>query len=212
MRVVVVYGSSRGGTAGLARMIAEALVDHDVLADLGEANTVDDLESYDAVIVGGALYNQRWHPDATWFVERNLEALRATKVWFFSSGPLDNSARSGALAPLPQVRELARRADVRGHMTFGGMLEPKPSKLLSLMSWGKPGDYRDPQQVAEWVELIVPRLGEAKATIVLPDAPLSDGEDRLAARVLRRLAAAGEEGDESAEDLGLDVLLEVSEG
>jgi menaquinone-dependent protoporphyrinogen oxidase len=211
VRVLVVYASSRGGTAGLARMVAEAFIRHDIAADIGEANLVDELDGYDAVIVGGALYNGRWHGDATWFVDRNLEALQATSVWFFSSGPLDNSARSGAIAPVAQVQELARHADIRGHMTFGGVLESKPTGFLSsLFSWGKPGDYRDPQQIIEWVDRIVAKLGEPRRTIVLPDA--NSGGERVATRVFRRLAAAGEPIGDGGDDLGLDVFAELSEG
>jgi menaquinone-dependent protoporphyrinogen oxidase len=192
-------------------MVAEAFLQYDIAADIGDANLVDDLEGYDAVVVGGALYNGRWHSDATWFVDRNLDALLATSVWFFSSGPLDDSARSGALAPVPQVQELARYADIRGHMTFGGVLEAKPAGFLSsLFSWGKPGDYRDPQQVSEWVERIAAKLAEPKRTIVLPDSG-SSGE-RVTTRVFRRLASAGEVIGEGSDDLGLDVLAELSEG
>jgi menaquinone-dependent protoporphyrinogen oxidase len=210
VQVLVVYASSRGGTEGLAQWVAEALVERGVDADLGHANAVDELERYDGVIVGGALYNQRWHQDATWFVERNLDGLRSRSVWFFSSGPLDSSARTGALAPLPQVQELARRADIRGHMTFGGVLEPKSSGFLSsLLSWGKPGDFRDPQHVKEWVDLIVTRLDQPRTTITLPD--VETGSERVAARVLRRLVAAGEDPDDGADDLGLDVLVETSD-
>jgi menaquinone-dependent protoporphyrinogen oxidase len=187
-------------------MVAESLGAHGLPVDLGDVNSVDDLDGYDAIIVGGALYNGKWHRDAAWFVERNVEALRATNVWFFSSGPLDDSARSGALAPVPQVQQLARHADIRGHMTFGGVLEPKSrSFFASFMSWGKPGDFRDPQQVAEWVERIVARLAEPR-TITLPDV---DSEPSgVASRMLRRLVAAGEGYDDGTEDLGLDVLLE----
>jgi menaquinone-dependent protoporphyrinogen oxidase len=208
VRVLVIHASSRGGTTGLAQMVAEALVIHGVTADLGGASEVDEIEGYDAVIVGGALYNGRWHSDATWFVERNLDALRATSVWFFSSGPLDDSARSGALAPIAQVQELARNADIRGHMTFGGVLERKSSGFLSsLVSYGKPGDYRSQDQVEEWVARIVARLAEPKQVITLPDVE-AEAEKRITTRVLRRLAAAGEGGDDASEDLGLDVLMD----
>jgi menaquinone-dependent protoporphyrinogen oxidase len=200
VRVLVVYGSSRGGTAGLAHMVAEAFVARDILADVGDSADVDDVSDYDSVILGGALYNGRWHQDASWFVERNLESLRALPVWFFSSGPLDDSARSGAIAPIDQVQDLARRADIRGHMTFGGVLEKRPSRFLSaLLAWGKPGDFRDRQQVEEWVERIIIRLNEPPS-----DATTSDPADEPPPpkRALRRLIHA-RRGDD---DLGLDVF------
>jgi menaquinone-dependent protoporphyrinogen oxidase len=205
VRVLIVYGTSRGGTAGLAHMVAEAFVAQDIVADVGSANEVDSFEDYNAVLVGGALYNGRWHADASWFVERNLQDLRAVPSWFFSSGPLDDSASSGALAPVPQVQELARRADIRGHMTFGGYLAPRSSGLLSaLLSWGKPGDYRDRRQVDEWVGRIIARLRDPRTTVSLPD--LAPAPERVRTGLLRRLNAAGDHLDDSVEDLGLDVL------
>jgi menaquinone-dependent protoporphyrinogen oxidase len=200
VRVLVVYGSSRGGTAGLAHMVAEAFVARGILADVGDSADVDDVSDYDSVILGGALYNGRWHQDASWFVERNLESLRQLPVWFFSSGPLDDSARSGSIAPIDQVQDLARRADIRGHMTFGGVLEKRPSRFLSaLLAWGKPGDFRDRQQVDEWVERIIVRLNEP-----LPEATAAESEDDPPPpkRALRRLIHA-RRGDD---DLGLDVF------
>lgn len=216
MRVLVVYGSSRGGTAGLAQMVAEAFVAQGVLADIGDAADIDDIADYDAVVLGGALYNGRWHSDATWFVERNLDALRQAQVWFFSSGPLDDSARSGALAPVEQVQDLARRADIRGHMTFGGVLEKRASRWLSsLLAWGRPGDFRDRQHVDEWVGRIVTRLGEPQPEITVPATNESVAPPPK--RVLRRLSHSRVDGDDHADDdgayidsadddLGLDVL------
>lgn len=184
-------------------MVAEALVERGVEAEVGPAAEVDEVEGYDGIIVGGALYNGRWHQDATAFVGRHLDVLRATRVWFFSSGPLDDSARSGALAAVPQVRDLARETDVCGHVTFGGYLEPRsPGWLSGLLSYGRPGDYRDPAQVAEWVDRIVLRLGEPKISLRLPDVrPPTRG---VAGRMFRRLRDAGD--DNSDDDLGLDVL------
>lgn len=169
MRVLVVHGSTRGGTEGLARLVADALVAHGVTADIGAAAAVDDLEPYDAVVVGGALYHDRWHHDAARFVDHHLGELQTKQVWFFSSGPLDDSARSGALAPVPQVRELGRRVDIRGHMTFGGVLDHQPGGFLgSLLAWGKPGDFRDPEHVAEWVARIVVQLAMPPTPVTAP--------------------------------------------
>jgi menaquinone-dependent protoporphyrinogen oxidase len=208
VRVLVVYGSARGGTAGLAHMVAEAFVARDILADVGDSADVDEIGDYDAVVLGGALYNGRWHQEASWFVERNLEDLRQRPVWFFSSGPLDESARDGAMAPVDQVQDLARRADIRGHMTFGGVLEKRPSRFLSaLLAWGKPGDFRDRDHVDEWVERIVARLGEAlpesdEAAVGTAAGTAATDEPAPAKRTRRRLihARSGED------DLGLDVL------
>jgi menaquinone-dependent protoporphyrinogen oxidase len=199
VRVLVVYGSSHGGTAGLASMVAEAFVALDLSADLGDAADVDDLDGYDAVVVGGALYDGRWHADAREFVERNAASLQQRAVWLFSSGPLNDSARSGALAPVIGVQELARTVEARGHMTFGGRLDkPRGGFLGSMLAWGPPGDYRDGGQVTEWVRRIAARLKSQEST-TLPD--LADTSQRVAYRA--------QFSDDADGDLGLDVFSDI---
>ena len=92
MKVLVTYGSQRGGTQGLARMVAEGLHDQGFGVDLVAAKDVRSVDDYDAVIVGGALYAYRWHKDARRFVRRHAKALRQRPTYLFSSGPLDDSA------------------------------------------------------------------------------------------------------------------------
>jgi menaquinone-dependent protoporphyrinogen oxidase len=47
------------------------------------AAKVRDLSPYDAVMVGGALYANRWHRDARRYVARHVDALRRVPVWCF---------------------------------------------------------------------------------------------------------------------------------
>jgi menaquinone-dependent protoporphyrinogen oxidase len=171
MRVVVLHGSTHGGTAGLGRMIAEAFTRRDISADVGSAADVDDLSGYDAVVVGGALYFDRWHHDAREFVRRNEQTLRGMPVWFFSSGPLDDSARGGAIAPVAQVLRLARAVEIRGHMTFGGCLDRATIGFRdAVWAHGRKGDYRDADQVAEWVYRIAAALAPAAPAAVISGA------------------------------------------
>ena len=50
----------------------------------------------------------------------------------------DDTARSGATAPVEQVQEIARRIEARGHMTFGGALSPDAHGFFA-RSMAKPG-------------------------------------------------------------------------
>jgi menaquinone-dependent protoporphyrinogen oxidase len=92
-RVLVAYGSKLGGTAGLAETVGDGLRRRGLTAEVRPAATVDSLEGYDAVIVGGALYAGRWHRDARRFVKRHARELRARPVWMFSSGPLGDDGQ-----------------------------------------------------------------------------------------------------------------------
>jgi menaquinone-dependent protoporphyrinogen oxidase len=155
MRVLVVYGSKRGGTAELARMVGKAFAERGWSVEIQDAASVATIGDADAVVVGGALYMNRWHRDAVRFVKRHGDALRERPVWFFSSGPLDDSARSGDTAPVAQVNALASSIEIKGHMTFGGRLTSDAKGLIaSRMAKQAAGDWRDPQHVREWVHQI----------------------------------------------------------
>jgi menaquinone-dependent protoporphyrinogen oxidase len=54
MRILVTYGSRRGGTQGLAEMVADDLLAEGFDVDLLPPRRVRRLDGYDAVIVGGA--------------------------------------------------------------------------------------------------------------------------------------------------------------
>ncbi len=162
MRVLVVYGSKRQGTAGLAEMVADGFRREGVRAVVAPADAVRDLDLYDAVIVGGALYAGRWHKDARRFVKRLDRQLRARPVWFFSSGPLDGSAEDHEIPPTHQVAALMARIGARGHVTFGGRLAPDAHGFpASAMAKDHAGDWRDPTHAATWAREVAATLAPA---------------------------------------------------
>jgi menaquinone-dependent protoporphyrinogen oxidase len=159
MTVLVTYGSTRGGTEGLAGTVADGLRSEGLDVDLAPARSVRSVGGYEAVIVGGALYAFRWHRDARRFVRRHAAELRHRPTWFFSSGPLDESAAQGEIPPVKGVDALMRRVGARGHATFGGRLSPDARGWpASAMAKKHAGDWRDPEQVRAWVRSIAPEL------------------------------------------------------
>lgn len=164
MRVLVVFGSKRGGTAGLAEMIGDALIEAGCKAVVCPARDARDLDGLDAVIVAGALYANRWHRQARRFVKRNADRLRGLPVWLVSSGPLDDSADHDDLPATKQVRKLADSIGARGHVTFGGRLTVDAKGFpASAMAKTKAGDYRDPAHVQQWVATVVSQLQSPKS-------------------------------------------------
>ena len=77
MRVLVTWSSQRGGTEGIGRMLAEALGTRgfDVVAK--PAAQLPRLDTFDAVVVGGALYANCWRADLRRFVNRHREQLHS---------------------------------------------------------------------------------------------------------------------------------------
>jgi menaquinone-dependent protoporphyrinogen oxidase len=152
MRILVTYGSTRGGTQGLAEMVAG-----DLHADGFEVTVlppwqVRRLDGYDAVIVGGALYAGRWHRAAR------------RPAFFFSSGPVDDSAARADIPPVKGVKALMEKTGVREHVTFGGRLRPDARGFpAGAMAKKLAGDWRDDEHVKQWTRTIASRLrGEVR--------------------------------------------------
>jgi menaquinone-dependent protoporphyrinogen oxidase len=160
MRILVTYGSKMGGTAGLAQMVADDLIAGGHEAEARPAGPMSDLAEFDAVVVGGALYAMRWHKAARRFVKRHAAILKPMPVYFFSSGPLDDSAVEKSIPPTKQVAKLMTLVDGRSHATFGGRM-PADAKGFpaSAMAKNNAGDWRDPDHVGRWVKTILADLG-----------------------------------------------------
>ena len=151
MNVLIAYGSKHGGTAGIAGSVAEQLRADGMTVDVKPAAEAGNPEDYDAVIVGGALYRNRWHHDASMFVRRHKAALRSRPTYFFSSGPLAGAFSGHNPPAVPEVRLLASRVHARDHVTFNGCLAPDiqgfmDKKVAAVLA----GDYRDIQEEKAW--------------------------------------------------------------
>jgi menaquinone-dependent protoporphyrinogen oxidase len=148
MRVLITYGSKRGGTEGIARRIGDTLVKRGFDVRVADANEAPSPAGFDAALVGGALYAMRWPRAVRRYVKRNTGALQGMPVWMFSSGPLDDSAREHAIPPVRQVQALMERVGARGHVTFGGRLASDARGFpASAMAKKQAGDWRDTDQI-----------------------------------------------------------------
>jgi menaquinone-dependent protoporphyrinogen oxidase len=99
LRILVTWASKRGGTAGIGRTLAEELANHGFEVVARPTHETGSLDAIDAVIVGSALYGNRWLRPARRFVNRRIARLRDVPVWFFSrvvlvSAASNNRARS----------------------------------------------------------------------------------------------------------------------
>lgn len=159
MRILVTYGSTRGGTEGLAQMVADGLRAEGFDVDLLPPRQVRRLDGYDAVIVGGALYAFRWHKESRRFVKRHAAEIRQRPAFFFSSGPLDDSATQRDIPPVKGVKALMDQVGVREHVTFGGRLLPDARGFpASAMAKKLAGDWRDAGHVRQWTQTIASQL------------------------------------------------------
>jgi menaquinone-dependent protoporphyrinogen oxidase len=159
MSILVTFGSKRGGTEGLAAMVADGLRQEGFTVEVVPARSAVDVERYEAVIVGGALYAFRWHRAARRFVKRHTSQLRRRPTWFFSSGPLDETATQKEIPPVKGVQALMERVQAKGHVTFGGRLTPDATGFPArAMAKNHSGDWRDPDQVRSWTHQVAADL------------------------------------------------------
>jgi len=159
-KVLVAYGTTNGSTARIAEAVADVLRKEGLTVEALPARSVESVEAYDAVVVGGGLYAGRWHRDARRFVRRHRRALTGRPLWFFSSGPLDATASERDIPPVPGVRRAMARLDAKEHITFGGCLEEGAKGRIARMivSSGKGGDFRDFGQIESWAAGICAQL------------------------------------------------------
>lgn len=210
MRVLVTWGTKMHGTEGIAYMIADELRSSGAEVTASEASDVGQLEGYDAVVVGGALYANRWHRDARRFVRRNLEKLRRVPVWFFSSGPLDESAEREAIAPTREVQALMERVGARGHKTFGGRLsadvEGFPAKAMAA---DHAGDWRNEELIRGWGRELAAGLENARPGIPIDHAAYATSRVLLHGLVGWAICAALMLGLLSAVSTGTAIALQA---
>jgi menaquinone-dependent protoporphyrinogen oxidase len=168
MRILITWGSKRGGTEGIARMIGEALEQEGLRVNVLPPDEAARARDFDAAVVGGALYANRWHRAARRFVTRREKDLRRVPVWFFSSGPLDDSAERQVIPPTTQVEILMERVGAQGHATFGGRLLPGARGFpASAMAKKHAGDWRQKDRIRSWAIDIARALPTARAGVVV---------------------------------------------
>ena len=156
-RVLVAYGTTRGGTEGVAQMIGDDLREHGHVVVVQPAAEVKEFTDVDAVVVAGALYAGRWHKDARQFVSRHEGGLAKVPVWLVATGPLGESTSDvlSTVKPVGHVRAAADRIGARGTKTFGGrLLSDAKGFPASAMAKKMSGDWRDPDEIATWVDTI----------------------------------------------------------
>lgn len=166
-KVLVSAASKYGATAEIAQAIANVLTDHGIATTVMPPPQVDGgtIESYDAVILGSAVYTGHWLGAAKDLVARSDGPLAARPVWLFSSGPVGDPAGKFARAMEKDPVDLAdvRAATAaRDHRMFRGKLDRKnlsPPQRAALMAFRSlQGDFRDWAEISRWAEGIAQQL------------------------------------------------------
>lgn len=161
MRVLVAAASKHGGTTEIAKAIGSALTDARLETDVRAVDEVATLDSYDAVVLGSAVYMGHWLEPAREFVDRNGTALATRPVWLFSSGPLGDPPKP-ASEPT-DVLGLIEITHARDHRVFPGIIDKGAlgfgERAVVGVVRAPAGDYRPWDEIHAWALGIARALG-----------------------------------------------------
>jgi menaquinone-dependent protoporphyrinogen oxidase len=139
MTVLVAYASKHGATAEI---------------------DVEGLESYDAVVLGSAVYIRRWRASARHFLHRHAAALAERPFWVFSSGTVGEPSGDEKMARWLEPPRVMRRVEelgAREHVVFGGR-----APIGSSMEQSTPEEFRDRRdwdEIRGWARGVAAQLG-----------------------------------------------------
>lgn len=160
MFILVAYASCHGSTTGVAERVAARLTGEGHRVDLRPAADVRSVTDYHAAVIGSAIHNGDWLPDAAEILHRHAVLLAARPVWLFSVGMAPAlrgrlGRRLAAHAPVPPA--VAANLDLlapRDVHTFAGALErghiPVAGRLVFRGCGGHFGDFRDWAGIDSW--------------------------------------------------------------
>ena len=172
MRVLVGFASAHGSTEGIAREITDRLVEAGLPADVHSIDEIDSLGQYDAVVLGSAIHNTAWLPDATAFVRKHAADLACRPVWLFSVSSVGDT--TSFLGPRATRFIQRRRKDTkelsgfrqairpRDHRHFAGAIERSHWNVVGHLFLkacdGSYGDHRDWRDIDAWADGISRQL------------------------------------------------------
>lgn len=172
MRILVAFASRGGSTRAVGEAIARKLRAAGYAVDVRSADEVADLAAYDAVVLGSAIYDQAWLPEAREFVRRGVHLLAERPVWLFSVGSI-SSAQGWPLGALAErepreIADLWKAIHPRDYHVFAGVIDP--TRFSSIGQWvlraltGRRNDLRDWDEIEAWAARIALGLASSEAT------------------------------------------------
>jgi menaquinone-dependent protoporphyrinogen oxidase len=160
MKVLVSAASKHGATAGIADAIGSVFMLRGFEVSVKEPDHVEEIRTFDAVVLGSAVYAGHWMKPAIELTERFAERFSGKPVWLFSSGPLGDPPKP--LEDPVDVADLMKRTEARAHRLFAGKLNKAvlsfPERAIVGALRAPEGDFRDWDEIHTWAEEIVESL------------------------------------------------------
>ena len=181
MKILVAYASKHGSTKGIAEFIGEKLRQKKIDTDVIDVSDGQDMRSYDAFVIGSAVYMGHWMKEAKRFADKNSTILSTRPVWLFSSGPtgtkqIDPKGRDlldPKVSGPKELDELREKLRFRDHRIFFGAFDPKDLDFFSRQFFKSKtireatptGDFRDWKEIEAWTDQITSSFEDYPQTI-----------------------------------------------
>ncbi|MGY1739581.1 MULTISPECIES: flavodoxin domain-containing protein [unclassified Blastococcus] len=170
VRVLVAVASRHGATREIAAALARDLTGNpaapglDLVAAALPVENRPDPGSWDAVVLGSAVYGGAWLPAARAFATAHAAALRSRPLWLLSSGPIGAPPYPDAEPyDVPTLRDLLAP---RGCWVLPGRLEPRllttAERAVVTAMRAPAGDARDWSLVRACADAVAAGLAAAR--------------------------------------------------
>jgi menaquinone-dependent protoporphyrinogen oxidase len=158
LQVLVTYASKHHATAEIAEAIAETLQRSPHLnVTTKTVYGIKDIDAYQAVVLGSAVYAGQWQMGAVNFLKDHLSELSQRPVWLFSSGPSGEGDPKTLLKgwTYPEgLKSTIEKIAPRDIAVFHGKIDMNSlgfgERTIVKMVKAPVGDYRNWDQIHAW--------------------------------------------------------------
>ena len=162
--ILLAYATRFGSTQEVAEAITATLREAGIEVELQAMQDVESLDGYDAIVLGAALYNTRWHQDAHQFLAKHQESLMRRPVAIFTLGPLNTSDAAKRNSRRQLDKELAKYAWLKpvALEVFAGKYDPSKPGMGFFERLLPARDYRNWEAIRAWANALPAQLERAE--------------------------------------------------
>jgi len=163
-RILVTYASKYSSTASVAEAVMATLCDDGFMVDLRWVQNVEDVTTYDGVVLGSPIYWGFWLPTAMDFLEQQGQILANRKVAYFILANVvandkdtpENRKKAMDVFVAPVLEDFPAIKPIGGVGIFGGRIEHSnltgfESLMMDLFGF-EDNDSRNFAKVKAWSE------------------------------------------------------------
>lgn len=166
MIVLVTFASRSGSTVSIAEAIAETFRKKGIAVDVHPMSDVEEVSTYQAVVLGSAIRQEKWLPEAMQFIHKHQSNLENKPVAAFlvcMALATNNATRyeSGLQSARGWMRPVRELVNPVSEDYFAGALDLSKIKelrfrivlsLLVMIGLFPQGDHRDWDAINQWAD------------------------------------------------------------